>query len=334
MSQFGRRQFLVVAGGLLALRGARAGTRPARIGLSFRFRDAAHHKDHADSLRRQSWHEGKDYVLIEPAIPPDEFRNIPKIISNLLSQTVDIIVVNTTAHAVEAYRQTKVLPIVMVVSGYPVEAGVADSLGHPGRNVTGNAIYAGTGVWGKLLELLKEVRPNAKRIAVLWTYSRPAFVDSEIEQCLRELRSDATALGVELNIVEPASESNYSQALASIAAGNPDALLLTSLPYFFGNSWPAVMELVVARRLPTVMDLPPLDNDSRPLPLMHYGPSFIELRERAYMYVVRILKGAKPGDLPIQRPKTFDLIVNLKSAKAIDLKLPRSLLLRADRVIE
>lgn len=334
MSLFGRRQFLVAAGGLLALPGAWARERPTRIGLSFRFRDVVHRKDHTGSLTRQGWHEGKDYVFIEPVIPPDEFRNIPKIISSLLSQTVDILVVNTTAHAVEAYRQTKTIPIVMMVSGYPVEAGVADSLGRPGRNVTGNAIYAGTGVWGKLLELLKEVRPNAKRIAVLWTYSRPAFVDGEIEQCLRELRRDATALGVELNIVEPASEAKYSEAIDAIAAGNPDALLLTSVPYFFWKSWPKIMELVVARRLPTVMDLPPLDNDSRPLPLMHYGPSFIELRERAYMYVVRILKGAKPGYLPIQLPKTFDLIVNLKSAKAIDLRLPRSLLLRADRVIE
>jgi ABC-type uncharacterized transport system substrate-binding protein len=334
LSQLGRRQFLVAAGGLLALPRAWSEKRPARIGLSFHFIDAATRKHHVESLARQGWRERKDYVFIEPPIPSDDFREIRKIISDLLSQNPDILVVNTTAHAVEAYRQTKTLPIVMIVSGYPVEAGIADSLGRPGRNVTGNAIYAGTGIWGKLLELLKEVQPNARRIAVLWTYARPAFVDAEIDQCLLEIRRDAAALGMEPNIVEPSSEANRSQALEAIAAGNPDALLLTSLPYFFWKSWPKVMEFVIARRLPTVMDLPPLDNDSRPLPLMHYGPRFTELRDRAYMYVARILKGAKPGDLPIQQPRTFDLIVNLKSAKAIDLKLPRSLLLRADRVIE
>jgi len=334
MSHFGRRQFLIAAGGLLALRSVRAAERPARIGLTFRFRDAAHRVVHVDSLTRQGLREGKDYVFIEPALPTDELRTIPQIISSVLSQAPEILVANTTAHALEAYRQTKSLPIVMQVSGYPVEAGLADSLGHPGRNVTGNAIYAGTGVWGKLLELLKEVRPNARRIAVLWTYARPAFVDAEIEQCLSEIRQDAAALGVDPNIVERSSETKLSQTLDAIAAGHPDALLLTSLPYFFWKSWPRVMEFVVARRLPTIMDLPPLDNDPRPLPLMHYGPSFTELLNRAYGYVARILKGAKPGDLPIQLPKKFDLIVNLKSAKAIDVELPQSLLLRADRVIE
>jgi putative ABC transport system substrate-binding protein len=337
MGMVGRRRFLAGAGGLLVLPHAMAEKRPARVGLSFRFSSAAQRKLHVESMSQQGWRDEKDFVFIEPPKQSGDWsdlRKVRKAIAGVLLLSPDILVVNTTAHAVEAYRRTKTLPIVMIVSGYPVEAGIADSLAHPGRNVTGNAIYAGTGIWGKLLELLKEVRPNARRIAVLWTYARPAFPDSEIEQCLRDIRRDAAALGVEPNIVEPSSEARGPQALEAIGAGEPDALLLTSLPYFSWKSWPKVMELAVARRLPTVMDLPPLENDARPQPLMHYGPSITALRDRAYGYVVRILKGANVGELPIQQPEKFDLIVNLKSARAINLRLPQSILARADRVIE
>jgi len=334
MGTVGRRQFLLAAGGLLALSRAQAAPRPARIGLSFRFNDAAHRSRHVASMSRQGWRETKDYVFVEPPIPTNDFRKIPEVVSSVLALSPDILMVNTTAHAIEGYRQTKTLPIVMLVSGYPVEAGVANSLGHPGRNVTGNAIYAGTGIWGKLLELLTEVRPNAKRIAVLWTYARPAFVDAEIEQCLRDIRRDAALLGVDLKIVESDSEATAPQSLEAIGAADPDALLLTAPPYFFWKSWPKVMAFANARRLPTIMDLPPIDGDTRPLPLMHYGPAFTELTNRGYEYVTRILNGANPGDLPIQQPEKFDLIVNLKSAKAIDVELPASILVRADRVIE
>lgn len=334
MGQLARRSFLVAAGALLALPSARAMKRPARIGLSFRFDAIFRHREHADSMARVGWREGEDYIFVEPRIPSNDFRKVREVITDALAQRPDVLVVHTGAHTAEAYRQTKTVPIVMLICGYPVEMGVADSLAHPGHNVTGNTIYAGTGIWGKLLELLKEVQPAVARIGVLWTYAPPAFLMSEIEGCFRDIRKNAGALGIGTNIVEAESEANEPQALDALGAANPDALLLTSLPYGFWKSWPKVMQFAVARRLPTIMDMPPLADDTRPLPVMHYGPSFSELTDRAYSYVDRILKGAKPGDLPIQRPGKFDLIVNLKSAKAIGLILPQTLLLRADRVIE
>jgi ABC-type uncharacterized transport system substrate-binding protein len=334
MGQAGRRRFLVAVGGLLALPSTQAMKRPARIGLSFRFDALFRHSEHAASMARLGWHEGKDYVFIEPPIPSNDFRKVREVITGVLSLRPDILVVHTGAHTAEAYRQTKTIPIVMFICGYPVEMGVADSLAHPGHNVTGNTIYAGTGIWGKLLELLKEVRPTAARVGVLWTYAPPAFLKSEIDGCLRDIRKSAAALGIAPNIVEAASEADGPQALDALGAAHPDALLLTALPYAFWKSWPTVMEFAVARRLPTIMDFPPVVGDPRPLPVMHYGPSYTELRDRAYMYVVRILKGAKPGDLPIQRPEKFDLVLNLESAKAIGLTLPQSLLVRANRVIE
>jgi putative ABC transport system substrate-binding protein len=242
--------------------------------------------------------------------------------------------VTNTASAVSAHRHTKTLPIVMFASGYPVEAGLAASLARPGKNVTGNTLYAGTGIWGKLLELLRDSKPGVKRIGVLWGYVPPAHPPEEIEALDKELAQAGPALGVTLHRVDVARADQVADALAAMEMAKVEALLVTSGPGLWATRQ-QVLQFAERRRLPTIADFPQLSEDKGLRPLLLYSPSLEVLRRQAISYVVRVLRdGANPGELPIQRPAKFELVVNLKAARAIGLPLPQSLLLRADRVIE
>lgn len=194
----------------------------------------------------------------------------------------------STNYALAAQRATGSIPIVMLTSGYPVEAGVADSLAKPGRNVTGNAAYAETGVWGKLLQLLREAKPDIKRVGILWTYVVPAFPKEEIEPGYTELNSAARSLNLELHIIEVANSNQVPAALAEIAEWKPEALLLTS---FLNNKARSVVaQFAVDKGLPTIVDghwtrFPP------PHPLLCYGPIGRELVQSAVASVDKILRG-------------------------------------------
>ena len=280
-------------------------------------------------MRERGWREGQDYVLIETELPFD-VNHAEEGVRALLAQKPDLIAVLSTAYAVAAHRQTKTIPILMFSSGYPVEAGVANSLGRPGKNVTGNAIYAGTRIWGKLLELLRGSKAGVKRVSVLWSYVPPAFPVEEVEPCYRELRQDAASLGLALQIVEVANKERLPAALAEIASGRPDAL--TGLVRAIG--WAEAMKFAGDLKLPTLTDIVPTPGDTGTQTVLTYGANREELGRQFFDYVDRILKGAKPAELPIRQPSKFDLVVDLRAAKAIGLKLPPDYLVRADRVIE
>lgn len=279
------------------------------------------------------WHEGRDYVTVVPgAVLPDSSL-LREYVAAALKQDPDILVVSSTAGAVEAHRQTKSLPIVMLGSGYPVEAGVAESLARPGKNVTGNTIYAGTGIWGKLLELLRESKPGIKRVGILWGYVPPAFPRSEVEPCYAEFRQAAGSLGLALRIVEVPARDRIAAAVHEIASDRPDALFMSGW-LTLGDDWPKVIELARTRQMPIISDFVVTDESKRTGPLLIYAPARNPLWLQAISYIDRIMKGAKPGDLPIQLPARFELTVSLRTAKAIGLQMPQSILLRADRVIE
>ena len=244
----------------------------------------------------------------------------------------DLVLTFVTSNALVLHRATPTIPIVMISSGYPVEAGIAYSLARPGKNVTGNSFYAGTEIWGKLLQLLREVKPNTKRISVLWTYVPPLFPREEIDAAYAELRNAESSLGLTVHIVEAASSDKVAVALTEIDTERPDALLITSGLAF--SERPTVMRFAVKRRLPTITD-GVWGAEVQPYhPLLGYGALWSDLTRTAVNYVDMILKGAKPGDLPIQQPARLELAVNLKTASAIGLTVPPSLLTRADRVIE
>jgi len=320
------------AGSIELLSQTVAGDRPFRIGLPTRFSTAGIREGFIAGMQKLGWRERRDFILVETAVPYDPAR-ADEAANRIMDQKPDLLFVFSTAHAVAVRRLTTTLPVVMVVSGYPVESGLANSLARPGKNVTGNSIYAGTGIWGKLLELLRDAKPGIRSVGVLWSYAPPAFPAEEIEPLYREIRQGAAALGQTVKIVEVPTPDRLLAALNTIASDRPDALIVTGGMVRW-EGWSTVMQFATDRNLPTISDWEQVPDDKRPRPLLTYAPRGGDLLDQAIAYVDRILKGAKPADLPIQQPSRFDLVVNLKTAKAIGLKMPESILLRAHRVIE
>ncbi len=281
-------------------------------------------------MRVLGWIEGQDFIVLPSGIEAGSRSPLDEAAQRVVANKPDLICTLSTAYALAMQRATVSIPIVMLTSGYPVEAGAADSLAKPGRNVTGNTIYAETGFLGKLLQLLREAKPDIKRVGILWTYVIPAFPKEEIEPGYAALYSAARSLNMELHLVEVANSDQVQAALAEIDEWNPEGLLLTS---FFPKGMSAVTQFAVDKGLPTVADFD-WTHFAPPHPLLCYGPIYRELVQSAVASVDKILKGSRPGDLPIQRPRRFELIVSLKTAKAIGLDLPPMLLAQADRVIE
>jgi putative ABC transport system substrate-binding protein len=285
-----------------------------------------------EDFAAQGWQEGADYVYVNSdagfgdAVTEDAARA-------MIARHVDILTTYSTAHALMLHRVTQTVPIVMYGSGYPVEAGVANSLAHPGKNVTGITTYAGTGIWSKLLQLMRESSPKVERVAVAWGYVPPFFPRAEIEPCYRELRQGAEAIRVALDIQEIAKPAEVEAALPSISAFKPNALLVMAGPGFF-NERQTVMRYSLANRLPTAADWRWLPQDEIQ-PMITLGPNGRATLRQGNNYVIRILeKGERAGDLPIQQPSKFDLTINRKTATAIGFDLPNALMLRADEATD
>jgi putative tryptophan/tyrosine transport system substrate-binding protein len=308
---------------------ARLQPRPRRIGFGYALLPGR------EPLFRQlladlGWTHGSDFVFVDSGLHFG--ADLDEAARRIVAREPDVIYVPSTAFAAAVQKVTRTIPVVMYSSGYPVSAGVAQSLSRPGGNVTGNTAYAGTGIWGKLFQLLGEAKPGIKRIGLMWDYLPPLFAQAEIDFGMTELRADARALGLELDFAEIRSRTAVPGALEALLSRRAEALFVTYGPVL-GPEVPGVLRFAVANRLPTIMDthsIPHLE----PGPLLVYGAPVADLTRRSFVYIDRILRGEKPGDLPIQQPARFELVVNLRTAKAMDLALPQSLLARADRVIE
>lgn len=252
-----RREFIALLGSLAACPPATLAqqsatrTKPFRIAtlpdFLARWRDVF-----LTAMGDLGWSEGRDF-LVEQSGSQIGDKNIDHTAQRVVASMPDLIVVPNTAYALAAHRLTRTIPIVMLFSGYPVEAGVADSLARPGRNVTGNTSYAGAEIWAKLIQLLLEVKPESKRVGVLWTYVPPAFPKEEVEPCYAELRNAERSLGITVHIVETAGSDPIAAALARIAAEQPDVLLITSdVPV---NARSTITQFAVENRLPSITDL-------------------------------------------------------------------------------
>ncbi|RZL87708.1 MAG: ABC transporter substrate-binding protein [Variovorax sp.] len=257
------------------------------------------------------WAEGK----------PDRF---PELATELVELKVDLIVTSSTQAALAAKQATSSIPIVMTISSYPEKMGLAESLAHPGGNITGFSNIAPELI-GKRLELLKAIAPKVSRVAVLWN---PA---SRIEPYgFREVLAGASVVGVEIQSVEVRTPDDYPAAFATVTASRADALHAFGNPVNFKH-----LQLIADFALRNLL---PSSYEERAFVeaggLLSYAPSFIDLYQRAGSYVDKILKGAKPGDLPIQQPTKFEFVINSKTAKALGLTIARSLLVRADDVIQ
>jgi len=251
---------------------------------------------------------------------------LPSLAAELVGARVDIIVADGTAAALAAKAATRTVPIVMAISGDPVQAGLVASLARPDGNVTGVTSLS-LELVAKRLQLIKEVVPKASRVGVLWN---PASPEKELEW--KELRSAASRLGVTLQSLELRRPGDLAPRLDSAVNDRAGALLLLDDSLTLSLAVDITTE-VDKRRLPAIYGWDRYMTVEKK-GLMVYGPSVWELANTAAKYVDRILKGAKPGDLPVEQPTKFELVINVRAAKALGLTIPPPLLLRADRVIE
>jgi len=275
--------------------------------------------------------EGRDYVYIRSGVfyGPDTQRAL----ASVLEAKPDLLFIMNLGYAVAAHKITKTLPIVMWISGFPIEGGVAESLARPGKNVTGMTIYTGGEFFGKLVQLVHEAKPSAKRIGALMSYVPPFHPRAEADIISRGMRDAAQPLGVDVRIYEISKPEDVDDALVSVVRQGVEALVLTS----DASMVPRMMDVLrfaAERRLPTIVDAVWRELED-PQPLLEYRSNFGAVMRQAAPYVDKILwQGVKPGDLPIQLPARFVFAVHLKTAKTIGITVPQSILLRADEVIQ
>ena len=276
-----------------------------------------------EAFRDLGYVEGRNLVfeLRWTEAAPDRLSAVA---AELVGHRVDVIVA-VGPQAIHAVKQaTATIPIVMMTSGDPVGAGFVPNLARPGGNVTGVSFLAEE-LTGKQLQLLKEAMPRTSRVAVLWNPENRAH-----SGYWKDVRAAAHSLGIELQSFEVRGSDELPRIVQQAARGHADAMLLLLDPIFTANAH-RVAELAINNRLPTIYALRQLTDAGG---FMAYGSSTIEGVRQAASYVDKILKGAKPADLPVDQLTKFELVINLKTAKALGLTIPRSVLLRADQIIE
>ncbi|MBM4440457.1 MAG: ABC transporter substrate-binding protein [Candidatus Rokubacteria bacterium] len=263
-------------------------------------------------------------VVIEDRYADGHFDRLPALVTDLLSRKVDVLVVAGAPAARAAKNATTTVPIVMTNAADPVGTGLVASLARPGGNITGLSDF-NEGVIAKRLALLKEVVPGASRVGVIYN---PANPTNPIQ--LRLTHEAARSLGVTLVPLEAESDAALERALATVRRERPGALLVIGDPTL-GTLRGKIAQFGAGARIPTVFSTKERLEEGG---LMSYGTSFEELYRRAASYVDKVFRGAKPADLPIEQPSTFELVINLKAARALGVTVPPAVLFQADRVIE
>jgi putative tryptophan/tyrosine transport system substrate-binding protein len=247
----------------------------------------------------------------------------PDLAAELVRLRMDVIVAEGSSAIRAAKTATSTIPIVMTIAGDPVGMGLVSSLNRPGGNITGSSSLSPE-LYSKQIELLKELVPELTRIGVLWTGN------PEARLALKKIESAAEALGVHLHLVEAQREAELDSAFSVLTAARPAALLVVADPTF-DSLQRQIADLAAKARLPAVYNKSLFAKAGG---LLVYGAVYSEFFRRAAYYVDKILKGAKPADLPVEQPTKFELVINLKTAKALGLTVPPALLVRADEVIE
>jgi len=326
-----RRRELLIALGVAALAWAGAVRAQApstlrRIGMLSGFSPSGYAPSYQAfrlGLRDLGWVEGKN-ISIEYRHAEGRHDRLPELAADLVRLKVDVIVTAATSDALAAQRATKAIPIVMVAAGNPVANGLVESLARPGGNVTGLSQMLQE-VSGKRLELLKEMVPKLSRVAVLWN---PNSASATLNW--KENQQPARQLGIQLFSLEVRSPSELDKAFEAATNVRAGALAILPDPVISTNL-ERIVDFAAKSRLPSIYQSSEFADAGG---LVTYGPDRADLFRRAATYVDKILKGTKPGDLPVDQPTKLELVVNLKTAKAIGITIPQSVLFRADKVIE
>lgn len=330
MNPFKRRQFLIAGSALLAAplaTHAQSGSKVFRIGYiqTAHPQEAAHlTKAFIDRLRDLGWVEGKN-IVIERRFAGGKQALLPRLAAELVALKPDVIVTGTNPVVAAVKEATTTIPVVMCSSRDPVGSGFVASLARPGGNITGLAGDPSPDMVGKNVELLKQAVPRASRAALLINPLAPAA-----DTYRRVIERAAQKLGLGMQTMEIRRREELEAAFLAMATARIEAVVVHSDPVLF-TSRIQLVELALKHRLAGVYYYSEYVNIGG---LMSYGSTLAENWMRAAGYVDRILKGAKPGDLPVEQPSIFRLVINLKTAAALGITIPQSLLLRADEVIE
>ena len=276
-----------------------------------------------DALRERGWEEGRNLEIMQRWAEGRAERYLP-LAAELVALRPDVIVVQSTQGTRAVREKTDAIPIVMLDVADPIASGFIASLARPGGNITGLSAQ-GSEMWGKWLQLLVEVRPGTSRIAALWIPDNPAST-----QRRDALAAIAPQLAITLQSFMVTTAEELPAVLADIAQWHPDAFLLDPSP-LIGIHRREVIAFALEQRLPT---LAAFTQWAREGALMSFSPDAMEIRRRAADYVDRILRGAKPADLPVEQPTKFEFVLNLKTARAIGVQFPSLFFARADEVIE
>ena len=276
------------------------------------------------ALQELGWVEGQN-LIIEYRWADGNVERLPDLAAELVRRKVDVIVAPAGSAALAAKNATSSIPIVMIFPSDPVEMGLVASLSRPRGNITGTTYTAGSEIFGKQLQLLKETIPHATRVAILWNPADPSFATQK-----REVEAAARSLRIHLQYVEARGPDEFDRAFAAMARERADALLVGGTSTFLAHRT-RIAELAVKGRLPTMCNFREIVEAGG---LMAYAVNMPDFVGHAAVYVDKILKGAKPADLPIEQPTNFELTINLKTAKALGLTIPQSVLARADTVIQ
>jgi putative ABC transport system substrate-binding protein len=274
-------------------------------------------------LRDLGWVEGKN-ISIDYRYAEDQRDRLPGLAVDLVRVKVDLIVASSTPEAVAAKNATKEIPIVMVIPGDPIASGLVTSLARPGGNITGLSTMSPQ-LAGKRLELLKEIVPKLSRVAVLWN---PASQVAALQW--KEIQLPAKQLRIQLHSLEVRTPDEFDKVFNDANQARVGALIAFAAPVITTNL-KRIAEFAAKSRLPSIFQFSYFADAGG---LIAYGPDREDLYRRAATYINKIFKGAKPADLPIELPTKFELVINMKTAKAIGITIPPSILVRADRVIE
>ncbi len=328
-----RREFITLLGGgaaatwPLAVRAQQPPGRVYRVGyLAVASREQQIHLSKAfeEGLRSLGYRVGEN-VVIEYRFANGQLERLPALAADLVRLSVDVIVTGNTSNTVAAMKATTTIPIVMTTSADPIGAGLVASLARPGGNVTGFAQDTGGEINGKRLELLRETLPNLSRVGILWN---PDFAPNQSR--LTSMREVTRALGLTLVPAEASGLDALEQAFAAMVRERAQAFVVLAEPVLF-NCRSQIAVMALRDRLPAISSGREFAEAGL---LLAYGVDFRNLFRGAAVFVDKIFKGAKPADLPVEQPTKFELVMNLKTAKALGLDVPPTLLARVDEVIE
>ena len=325
-----RRAFIAMVGGSIVAGQVTAEAQQAakisRIGYLGTNRSPHFQEAFRQGLRDLGYVEGRN-VAVEHRDAEGKYDRLPALAAELVALKVDVLVAASTPAALAAKQATKTIPSVFTAVADPVASRIVTSLAQPGGNVTGLSVLAPELV-GKCLELLTQAVPRVNRVAILW---QPGAVGDRTEKdTLKAADVAARALGMKPQFVEARGPENFDRAFSNMTRARADALAVLTSSMLFGERR-CLVDLAAKNRLPAVY---PWREAVDAGGLMAYGPDLADLYRRVATYVDKILKGAKPADLPVEQPTKFELVINMKTAKALGLTIPQSLLGRADQVIE